>query len=333
MELMVRIKERARGLNKTVVLPDASDKRMLQAARRIVDGEIARVVLLGDSDQLAAAADGIGLSLQGIDIEDPKNSPRREDYIARLVELRKHKGLSSENAAELLCDHLYYAVMMVHAKDVDCEVAGSLSATGDVLKPAFQIVKTSPGISRVSGAFIMVSPKKEFGENGVMVFADCAVNPVLTAREMAEIAVCSAKTARQLAGFETPRVAMLSFATRGSAEHPEVDRVREATSIVREMEPGLLVDGEMQADAALVGAIGEKKAPGSEVAGRANVLVFPDLQSANIGYKLAQRLGDVEAIGPILQGLAAPINDLSRGCSIDDIVNTTAMAVVQSGCV
>ena len=330
MELMDRIKEQARSLGKTVVLPDSTDERTLQAAQIITEDNLAKVVLLGDPQELAKQAEAIGVSLDGVEIIDPVHSPCKEKYIARLVELRKHKGMDEAKASSLLSQNLYYAVMMVKMGDADCEVAGSLSSTGDVLKPAFQIVKTLPGISKVSGAFIMISPKKEFGEDGVMVFADCAVNPVLTAREMAEVAVCSAKTASAIAGL-SPRVAMLSFATRGSAEHSEVDKVREATSIVKEMAPDLMVDGEMQADAALVKAVGEKKAAGSDVAGNANVLVFPDLNSGNIGYKLAQRLGDVEAIGPILQGLAAPINDLSRGCSVDDIVNTTAMAAVQAG--
>ena len=330
MELMDRIKEQARGLGKTVVLPDSADERTLKAAEIIVKDKLASVVLLGDPDKLHEMAKGAGVSLDGVTIENPFDTPRKEAYVAKFVELRKHKGMDEAKAASLLEDNLYYGVMMVKMGDADCEVAGSLSSTGAVLKPAFQIVKTMPGISKVSGAFIMISPKKEFGDDGIMVFADCAVNPVLTAREMAEIAVCSAKTAEALAGV-TPRVAMLSFATRGSAEHAEVDKVREATAIVKEMAPDLLVDGEMQADAAIVKSVGEKKSPGSPVAGSANVLVFPDLNSGNIGYKLTQRLGGAEAIGPILQGLAAPINDLSRGCSVDDIVNTVAMAVVQAG--
>lgn len=330
MELMDRIKEQARALGKTVVLPDSSDERTLKAAEIITKEKLGTVVLLGDPEKLHELAKSAGVSLDGVKIENPLDSPRKDAYVAKFVELRKHKGMDAAKAANLLEDNLYYAVMMIKMGDADCEVAGSLSSTGAVLKPAFQIVKTMPGISKVSGAFIMISPKKEFGDNGIMVFADCAVNPVLSAREMAEVAVCSAKTAQALAGV-TPRVAMLSFATRGSAEHPEVDKVREATAIVKEMAPDLMVDGEMQADAALVRAVGEKKAPGSPVAGSANVLVFPDLNSGNIGYKLTQRLGGAEAIGPVLQGLAAPINDLSRGCSVDDIVNTTAMAVVQAG--
>jgi len=330
MELMDRIKDRARELGKTVVLPEATDERVLKAAEIIVREKLASVVLLGDPAKLQAQAAELGVSLEGVTIEDPATSDRREAYVAKLVELRKSKGVTAAEASKLLENHLYWAVMMIKMGHADCEVAGSLSATGDVLKPAFQIVKTLPGISKVSGAFIMVSPKHEFGDDGVLVFADCAVNPTLTAREMAEVAVCSAKTARQLAGL-SPRVAMLSFSTMGSAEHAEVDKVREATSIVREMEPSLPVDGEMQADAALVASVGKKKAPKSSVAGTANVLVFPDLNSGNIGYKLTQRFGDVQAIGPVLQGLAAPINDLSRGCSADDIVKTVSLACVQAG--
>ena len=327
---MEKIKKQAQALDKTVVLADSSDERTLKAAEIIVNENLANVVLLGNADELHKLAEKANVNLEGVKIENPLDSPKKDSYVSKFVELRKHKGLTKEKAASLLEDNLYYAVMMIKMGDADCEVAGSLSSTGAVLKPAFQIVKTMPGISKVSGAFIMVSPKKEFGDNGVMVFADCAVNPVLSAREMAEVAVCSANTAKALAGLD-PKVAMLSFATRGSAEHEEVDKVREATSIVKEMAPDLAVDGEMQADAALVAAVGKKKAPDSLVAGSANVLVFPDLNSGNIGYKLTQRLGGAEAIGPILQGLAAPINDLSRGCSVDDIVNTTAMAVVQAG--
>ena len=329
MELMDRIKEQARGLDKTVVLPDATDERTLRAAEIIVREKLANVVLLGCPDELAKQAGDLDVSLEGVSIENPADAKSRDDYIAKLVELRKHKGLNDEKAGELLNNPLYWAVMMVKMGHADAEVAGSLSATGDVLKPAFQIVKTQPGISKVSGAFIMISDKKEFGDDGVLIFADCAVNPTLSAREMAEVAVCSAQTAKNLAGLE-PRVAMLSFSTKGSAEHAEVEKVRQATAIVKEMAPDLMVDGEMQADAAIVAKIGAKKAPESPVAGKANVLVFPDLNSANIGYKLTQRFGGVEAIGPVLQGLAGPINDLSRGCSVDDIVNTTAMACVQA---
>lgn len=330
MELMDRIKDQARRLERTVVLPDATDERMIRAARILVDEKIARPVLLGATAELTKLAGAAGVDLAGIVVEDPKSSPRRDAYIKRLVELRKAKGMTEAEATRLIGEPLYYGVMMVHMKDAHAEVAGSLSSTGDVLKPAFQIVKTKPGISRVSGAFIMISSRKEFGDDGVLVFADCAVNPTLTAREMAEVAVCSAETAKALAGIKVPRVAMLSFSTRGSAEHAEVDKVREATRLVREMRPELEVDGEMQADAAIVASVGAKKAPGSVVAGKANVLVFPDLNSGNIGYKLTQRFGGVEAVGPVLQGLAAPINDLSRGCSVDDIVKTAAMAIVQS---
>ena len=329
MELMARIKEEARQLDKTVVLPDSTDERTLRAAEVILREELAKVVLLGDSKSLRDKASALGLEIGKVEIEDPKTSKHRRDYIDELLEIRKHKNWNEEKAAQKLNDPLYWAVMMIKKGHADAEVAGSLSATGDVLKPAFQIVKTQEGISRVSGAFIMISENKAFGKDGVMIFADCAVNPTLTAREMAEVAVCSAHTAESLAGFKA-KVAMLSFSTKGSAEHEEVDKVRKATEIAREMAPNFEIDGEIQADAALVEKVGKKKAPNSSVAGQANVLVFPDLNSANIGYKLAQRLGNVQAIGPVLQGLAGPINDLSRGCSVEDIVNTTAMACVQA---
>ncbi len=329
-ELMERIIEKARSAGKTLVLPESDDERVIRAAALIRRKGIARVILLGKPDEVRRKAQELGVRLDDVEIVDHRlEDDRRTRYVKSLVELRKHKGMTEDEAGRLLDDPLYYAVMMIKEGDADCEVAGSLSPTGDVLRPAFQIIKTAPGISLVSGAFIMISPATEYGVNGVMLFADCAVNPTLDARQMAEVAVCSARTCRALCGFE-PIVAMLSFSTKGSAEHELVDKVREATRIAAEMEPDLLVDGELQADAALVPSVGAKKAPGSPVAGKANVLIFPDLQSANIGYKLVQRLGKAEAIGPVLQGLAAPINDLSRGCSVEDIVNTSALAVVQS---
>lgn len=263
------------------------------------------------------------------EIIDPAHPPKKEEYIRLMVELRKHKGLTEEEAARLVTNPLYLATVMIKAGDADGEVAGAENATGDVLRPAFQFVKTVPGISVVSGAFLMILPDRQFGHNGLMVFADCAVHPDPTAHELAEIAVATGHTTRVLAGFE-PRIAMLSFSTKGSAKHPFVDKVAEATRKAREMDPTLQIDGEMQADAAIIESIGKKKAPGSAIAGRANVLIFPDLQSGNIAYKLVQRLAGAEAIGPVLQGMAAPINDLSRGCSVSDIVNLIAITACQA---
>jgi len=246
-----------------------------------------------------------------------------------LVELRKKKGLTREEATKLVEDPLYLATLMIKNGDADGEVAGAQNATGDVLRPAFQVVKTKPGISVVSGAFLMILKDKEFGEDGLLVFADCAVHPNPTDKELAEIAVATGETTRAIAGFE-PRIAMLSFSTKGSAKHEMVDKVVNATKIAKEMDPSLKIDGELQADAAIIEAIGQKKAPESEIAGKANVLVFPTLETGNITYKLVQRLAHAEAVGPVLQGMAAPINDLSRGCSVSDIVNLVAITANQA---
>jgi phosphate acetyltransferase len=246
-----------------------------------------------------------------------------------MIELRKHKGLTHAEASRQIEDPLYLSTLMIKNGDADGEVAGAMNATGDVLRPAFQFVKTLPGISVVSGAFIMILPQPDYGEEGILVFADCAVHPNPDEKQLAEIAVATAKTAKDIAGI-TPRVAMLSFSTKGSARHEMVDLVTHATEIARSMEPDLQIDGELQVDAAIVESIGKKKAPGSPIAGKANVLVFPDLNSGNIAYKLVQRLANAEAIGPILQGMAAPINDLSRGCSVSDIINMIAITANQA---
>jgi phosphate acetyltransferase len=260
---------------------------------------------------------------------DPANHSKKNEYIDLMVELRKAKGLTKTEAAKLIEDPLYLATVMIKNGDADGEVAGAMNATGDVLRPAFQYVKTLPGITVVSGAFIMILKDKEFGNDGIIVFADCAVHPNPTDKELAEIAVATAKTTKAIVGFE-PRIAMLSFSTKGSAKHEMVDKVVNATRIAKEMDPSLKIDGELQADAAIIESIGKSKAPGSEIAGKANVLIFPSLEAGNIAYKLVQRLAHAEAIGPILQGMAAPINDLSRGCSVSDIVNLIAITVNQA---
>lgn len=330
MDLLQKIKEKAKKQSKRIVLPEATEERTLRAADQIIVEELAQIILIGNPDEIKAKASKFGLSNIGkASIIDPKTHANKQKYIEIMMEIRKSKGLTADEAGKLIEDPLYLAVLMIKAGDADGEVAGANNATGDVLRPAFQYVKTAPGISVVSGAFFMILKDKEFGEDGLLVFADCAVHPDPTDRELAEIAVATAKTTRAIAGIE-PRVAMLSFSTKGSAKHAMVDKVVNATKMAREMMPGIKIDGELQADAAIIEKIGQSKAPGSEIAGKANVLIFPTLEVGNIAYKLVQRLAHAEAIGPVLQGMAAPINDLSRGCSISDIVNLVAITVNQA---
>lgn len=331
MELLESIKENAKLLNQRIVLPESLEERTLKAADIILGENLARIILIGKADEIKAAAREAGLkNIDKAQIVDPAAFDKWDVYVDKLVELRKSKGLSRQEAEKLLYDPLYFAVMMIKMGDADGEVAGAMNATGNVLRPAFQIVKTMPGISVVSGAFLMMVNDKSFGDDGLLVFADCAVHPDPDAEQLAQIAVSSAQTARKIARIE-PRVAMLSFSTKGSASHPMVDKVVEATKKAKEMAPDIQIDGELQADAAIVEAIGQKKAKGSAIAGKANVLVFPDLQSGNISYKLVQRLAGAQAVGPVLQGMAAPINDLSRGCSVSDIVNLVAITANQAG--
>ncbi len=330
MELLDKIKKNAIALQKTIVLPESFDERTLRAADEIEAQGLAKIVLLGDKKRVLSDAERLGLqNIKNICITDYASSDKTETYADLMVELRKHKGMTKEKALELLQDPLYFSVMMIKNGDADGEVAGAANATGDVLLPAFQYVKTLPGMKVVSGVFLMFMKDKTFGEDGLMLFADCAVNPNPSAEELAEIAVASGKTAKVIAGIE-PKIALLSFSTKGSASHDLVDKVQEATKLAQAAAPDMLIDGELQADASIVEAVGQKKAPGSKIAGKANVLVFPDLQAGNIGYKLVQRLAGAEAVGPILQGMAAPINDLSRGCSVSDIVNLVAITANQA---
>ncbi len=330
MDFIEKVKERARQVRKRIVLPEAYEERTLRAGDIMAGEGIAEVILIGDPAQIGEHARKLGLQhVKDCKIVDPHNNPKKDEYVEMMLKLRAHKGLTREEAEKLIEDPLYLGPVMIKAGDADGEVAGANNPTGNVLRPAFQFVRTMPGISVVSGAFFMILQDKAFGEDGIMVFADCAVNPDPDAAQLAEIAVTSARTALHIGGFE-PRVAMLSFSTKGSASHPAVDKVTEALRLAREKDPSLAIDGEMQADAAIIPAVGKKKAPDSTIAGKANVLIFPDLNSGNISYKLVQRMAHAEAIGPVLQGMAAPINDLSRGCSVDDIVNLGAITANQA---
>ena len=312
-------------------MAEGTEERTLKAADIILKEGIARLILLGNEAEIKGLANQWGL--QNIDkatIIDPVTNPKREYYAQMLCEIRKKKGMQMDEAMNLVADPLYLACMLIKNGDADGEVAGARNATGDVLRPAFQIVKTLPGVSVVSGAFIMILKDTTYGENGMFVFADCAATPCPTAEELGQIAVVSAQTAKAIAGFEDPRVAILSFSTKGSAKHELVDKVIEATRVAHELDPYVNLDGELQADAAIVPKVGASKAPGSDIAGKANVLVFPDLQSGNICYKLVQRLAGAEAVGPVMQGMAAPINDLRRGCSVEDVVNVVAITATQA---
>lgn len=313
-----------------IVLPEGTEARTLKAADAVLAEGIARITLLGNPAEIEAMAVSFGLKNIGkAQIINPLDHPKKKVYIDTMVELRKSKGLTVEEASKLIEDPLYLGVMMIKCGDADGEVAGARNTTGDVLRPAFQIVKTAPGISVVSGAFIMILKDKEFGADGIIVFADGAVHPDPTDKELAEIAVATARTTKTIVGVE-PKVALLSFSTMGSAKHPLVDKVVSATKMAKEMAPEFMFEGELQADAALIEAIGQKKAPGSKIAGKANVLVFPNLECGNIAYKLVERLAHAQAIGPVLQGMAAPINDLSRGCSVSDIINVVAITANQA---
>ncbi len=330
MNLIDRIKAKAVEAHKTIVLAEGEEERTLKAADIILEKGYAGVILLGDKAAIAEKAAAFGLKNIGkAEIINPKDNPRKEQYAELLCEIRKKKGMTIDEARTLVEDPLYLGTLLIKNGDADGEVTGAQHATGDVLRPAFQIIKTMPGISVVSGAFIMCFPDKKWGDDGIMVFADCAADPNTDEDKLAQIAVVTAQTARTIAGIE-PRVAMLSFSTKGSAKHELVDKVVNATRKAKEMAPDLLIDGDLQADAAIIPEVAAKKAPGSPVAGKANVLVFPSLEVGNIAYKLVQRMAGADAVGPIMQGMAAPINDLSRGCSVEDIVSLVAITACQA---
>ena len=330
MNLLDQIFERAKNNLQRIVLPEGTEIRTLKAADIILKEKAAKLILIGDETEIETLAAEHNLThLHETTIVNPEKDANMETYANLLFEIRKNKGMTIEEARKLAKDPLYLGCLMIKNGDADGELAGARNTTGNVLRPAFQIVKTKPGISVVSGALLMFTPTPQYGENGLLVFADCAVNPNPTASELAEIAVSTAETARNICGFE-PKVAMLSFSTKGSAKHELVDKVVEATRLAKAMHPELQIEGEIQADAALVPSIGQSKAPGRAIAGHANVLGFPDLQAGNIGYKMVERFSGAQAVGPILQGMAAPINDLSRGCSVDDIVSMIAITANQA---
>lgn len=331
MTLFERLAEKAKSHPQRLVLPEGTEPRTLQAADKVIANKMAQVYLLGKKEEILKAAEELGLKhIAEANFVDPEDCNFTEKYAELFYELRKSKGVTIEDARATVKNPLYLGCLMIKNGDADCQVAGALSPTSHVLRAAFQVLKMKPGISCVSGAFIMQLPEHlPYGTNNMLIFADCAVMPDPTSEELSEIAICTAKTAKDIAGID-PVVAMLSFSTRGSAKHERVDKVHDAVELVHQKAPELIVDGEMQSDAALVESVAKAKAPGSNVAGHANVLVFPSLETGNIAYKLVQRLAGAGAVGPILQGLAAPVNDLSRGCTVDDIYNTLLVTINQA---
>ena len=330
MELIEQLIARAKANKQRIVLPEGTEERTLKAANQILTDGVADLIILGNVDEIHSLAKQWGLgNIDRATLIDPATSPKKEEYAELLAELRKKKGMTIEEARKKVLDPLYFGCMIIKSGDADGQLAGARNTTGDVLRPALQIIKTAPGITCVSGAMLLLTHAPECGDNGVLVMGDVAVTPVPDANQLAQIAVCTAETAKAVAGI-APRVAMLSFSPKGSAKHEVVDKVVEALAIAKEMRPNMLIDGELQADAALVPSVGSSKAPGSAIAGKANVLVVPSLEVGNIGYKLVQRLGHATAVGPILQGIARPVNDLSRGCSIDDIYKMIAITANQA---
>ena len=332
MALIDQIIARAKSNRQRIVLPESLEERTIKAADLALADDLADIILIGNREEILALAAKLGLKhIEKATIIDPATSEKTPEYINLLYELRKNKGMTLEQAEKLVkTNPLYFGCLIIKSGDADGQISGALSTTGDTLRPALQIIKCAPGITCVSGAMLMITQTPQYGEDGVLVVGDVAVTPAPDANQLAQIAVCTAQTAKRVAGFADPRVAMLSFSTKGSAKHEVVDKVVEATALAKQLDPQLKIDGELQADAALVASVGEKKCPGSEIAGKANVLVFPNLEVGNIAYKLVQRLGNADAIGPILQGIARPVNDLSRGCSVDDIYKMVAITACQA---
>ena len=331
MSLIDQIVARARSNRQRIVLPESFEERTITAADRAIADGLADIILIGNREKVLAYAAELGLkNIDKATIIDPETSEKTEEYAQLLFQLRQKKGMTIELARKTVLDPLYFGCLIIKSGDADGQISGALSTTGETLRPALQIIKCSPGITCVSGAMLMITQTPQYGENGVLVIGDVAVTPAPDANQLAQIAVCTAQTAKSVAGFEDPRVAMLSFSTKGSAKHEVVDKVVEATALAKQLDPALKIDGELQADAALVPSVGKKKAPGSDIAGNANVLVFPNLEVGNIAYKLIQRLGNADAIGPILQGIARPVNDLSRGCSVDDVYKMIAITACQA---
>ena len=334
MDLMQQLVARAQQHKQRIVLAEGTEERTIQAADRILGDGVADIVLIGPKAEILALAEKYNLKhIDKATIVDPQDNPNKEKYANLLYELRKKKGMTPEEASKLVENPLYLGTLIIKSGEADGQVAGARNTTGDVLRPALQIIKTAPGISCVSGAFIMIMENeaaRAYGKDGIMVFADCAVTPNPEAAQLAQIAVCTAQTAHDIAGIEQPVVGMLSFSTKGSAKHEMVDKVVEATRLAKELDPTLVVDGELQADAAIVPSVGASKAKGSTIAGHCNTLVFPTLEVGNICYKLVQRLTGGTAVGPILQGIAAPVNDLSRGCTIDEVYQTVVVTCNQA---
>ncbi|TWV13138.1 phosphate acetyltransferase [Bacteroidaceae bacterium HV4-6-C5C] len=331
LSLINEIVERARANRQRIVLPEGTEERTLKAANQILTDGVADLILLGNPEEIHACARDWGLgNIDKATIIDPENHPKKEEYAQMLFQLRQKKGMTIEEARKLVLDPLYLGCLIIKSGDADGQLAGARNTTGDVLRPALQIIKTAPGITCVSGAMLLLTHAPEYGKNGILVMGDVAVTPVPTAAQLAEIAISTARTAKAVAGIDEPKVALLSFSTKGSAKHEVVDKVVEALKIAKDMEPTLDIDGELQADAALVPSVGASKAPGSNVAGEANVLVVPSLEVGNISYKLVQRLGHADAVGPILQGIARPVNDLSRGCSVEDVYRMIAITANQA---
>ncbi len=329
MELLNSIWNLAKKDVKRIVLPEGEERRTIEAARKIKDLKLAHPILIGHKEKIIQKIKSLNLKYEDIEIIDLDDSCDMDKYISKFYELRKNKGMTIEKAKQIVKDPMYFATLMVKCNDADGLVSGAVHTTGDLLRPGLQIIKTKTGASVVSSFFIMAIPSSNYGEEGMLLFADCAVNPNPTYEELAEIAITTADTAKNVCKIQ-PRVAMLSFSTMGSADHQMVEKVRMATELAKKLRPDLLIDGEMQLDAAIVESVAKQKAPKSKVSGKANILVFPDLQSGNIGYKLVQRFANAEAIGPICQGFDKPINDLSRGCSVEDIVNVVALTAVQA---